>query len=91
MEGTILADNRPTVALFDPGSTHSFIAPSFVCDMQKQIRQLSYDFTVTTPLRIKVVSELYVPQRSAKIGEVLMPVDLVVLAMNHFDVMFGMD
>ena len=29
VEGTILVDNRPAIALFDPSSTHSFVAPSF--------------------------------------------------------------
>ena len=87
----IYVDHRPAVALFDPGSTHSFVAPLFVRDKQKQIEQLAYNFTVTTPLGRKVVCELYVPQCSVTIGEVSMPADLVVLAMNDFDVIFGMD
>ena len=61
IEGTILVDNRPAIALFDPGSTHSFVAPVFVCDMQDWIMQLPYDFTITTPLGKRVVCELYVP------------------------------
>ena len=27
VKGTILIDNRPAIALFDPGSTYSFVAP----------------------------------------------------------------
>ena len=50
VEGTILVDNRHAIVLFDPGSTHSFVAPVFVCDMQDPIMQLPYDFTVATPL-----------------------------------------
>ncbi|RWR86324.1 reverse transcriptase [Cinnamomum micranthum f. kanehirae] len=91
VEGIIYVDNRPAIALFDLGSTLSFVAPPFICDMQKQIKQLSYDFTVITPLERKVVCKLYVPQCSVKIGEVSMPANLVVLAMNDFDVIFGMD
>ncbi|XXG63050.1 hypothetical protein AAC387_Pa05g1320 [Persea americana] len=53
VKGTILY-HKPAVALFDPGSTHSFVALVFV-------------------------------------GEVAMPADLVILAMNDFDVIFGMD
>ena len=50
VEGTILVDNRLAIALFDPASTHSFVAPVF-----------SYDFTVATPLGKGVVCELYIP------------------------------
>ena len=42
VEGTILVDNRPTIALFDPGFTQSFVAPLFACDMQNRIKQLPY-------------------------------------------------
>ncbi|XXG85952.1 hypothetical protein AAC387_Pa11g0946 [Persea americana] len=91
VEGTILIGDKPAVALFDPGSTHSFVAPVFVCNMRDRIMQLPYDFTVSTPLGRKVVCELYVPQCDVKIGEVAMPADLVILAMNDFDVIFGMD
>ena len=61
VEGTILVDNRPAVALFDPGSTHSFVAPTFVCGIQDRIEQLDYDFTVSTPLGKRLVCELYLP------------------------------
>ena len=91
VEGTILVDGRHAIALFDPGSTHSFVAPSFCYDMQDWVMQLPYDFIVSTPLGKRVVCELYFPQCSVKIGEVSMPADLVMLAMNDFDVIFGMD
>ena len=61
VEGTILVDNRPAIALFDPGSTHSFVAPSFFHDIQERVMQLSYDFVVTTPLGKRIVCELYIP------------------------------
>ena len=32
VEGTILVDNRPAIALFDSGSAYSFVAPTFACD-----------------------------------------------------------
>ena len=50
VEGTILVDNRLAIALFDPVSTHSFVAHVF-----------SYDFIVATPLGKGVVCELYIP------------------------------
>ena len=34
VEGTIFVNNRPTITLCDPGSTHSFVALTFSCDMQ---------------------------------------------------------
>ena len=77
VKGTILVDNRPAIALFDPGSTHSFVAPVFVCDMQDWILQLLYDFTVATLLGEIVVCELYILQCNVQIGEVSMPADLV--------------
>ena len=53
--------------------------------------QLPYDFIVSTPLGKRVVCELYFPQCSVKIGGVSVPADLVMLAMNDFDVIFGME
>ena len=53
--------------------------------------QLSYDFVVTTLLGKRVVCELYIPQCNVKIREVAMPADLVILAMNDFKIIFGMD
>ena len=53
--------------------------------------QLPYDFTIATPLGKRAVRELYIPQCNVKIGEVSMPANLVVLSMNDFDVIFGMD
>ena len=91
VEGTILVDNRPAIALFDSGSTHSFVAPSFYYDIHERVMQLPYNFIVTTPLGKRVVCELYIPQCNVKIGEVAKPTDLVILAMNDFDVIFGMD
>ena len=91
VEGTILVGNRPAIALFDLGSTHSFVAPVFSCDMQNRIMKLPYDFTVATSLGKRVVCELYIPRRAVEIGEVLMPADLIILAMNDFDAIFGMD
>ncbi|XXG69581.1 hypothetical protein AAC387_Pa06g2405 [Persea americana] len=91
VEGTILIDNKPAVALFDLGSTHSFVAPVFVCNTQDRIMQLPYDFTLSTPLGRIVVCELYVPQCDVLVGEVAMVANLFVLAMNDFDVIFGMD
>ena len=91
VEGIILVNDRPAIALFDPGSTHSFVAPVFVCDMQDRIMQLPYDFTVATQLKKRVLCELYVLQCNVRIGEVSMPSDLVVLATNDFGIIFGMD
>ena len=87
VEGTILIDNRLAIVLFDPGTAHN----SFCYDIQEQVMQLPYDFTVTTPLGKRVVCKLYIPQCNVKIGKVSMPVDLVILAMSNFDAIFGMD
>ena len=49
VEGTILVDSRPAIALFDFGSSHSFVAPVFACNMQNRIMQLPYNFTELFP------------------------------------------
>ena len=54
-------------------------------------RELDYILTVTIPVGKQVVCRTYYPSCSVLLGEVNLPVDLIILDMHDFDVILGMD
>ena len=48
VEGTIPIFHRLTKILIDPGSTHSFVTPTFIYGIDVKLEQLSYDLEVGT-------------------------------------------
>ena len=54
-------------------------------------RELDYILTVTTPAGQQVLCSTYYPSCSVILGEVNLPVVLIILDMHDFDVILGMD
>lgn len=51
---TLLFHSAPTIALFDSGSVHTFIAKTFINRIGVSVENLSYDLVVSTPTRVCV-------------------------------------
>ena len=49
VEGTIPIFHRLTKILIDPGSTHSFVTPTFMYRINVKPKQLPYDLESRTP------------------------------------------
>ena len=49
MESTIPVFHRLAKSLIDPGATHSFVNPTFMCGLDVKVERLPYDLEVRTP------------------------------------------
>ena len=91
IEGTLSVCGFDAKVLFDPGSTHSFVAPAFALHLGKDKETLPYDLIVATPVGRSVPCNVIYPRCSVQIGEVQLTASLIILPMSEFDVILGMN
>ena len=89
--GTLRIHTLFSRALIDPGSTHSFVSVSFAGLLGMSIDNMNFDLFVSTPLGESVVVNQILRDCCVMIGYKEMIVDLVLLGLQDFDVIFGMD
>ena len=59
VEGKLPVSYHEARVWFDPGSTHSYIAPHFTVIIKRRLEQIQFVLIVTTRVGKKVVCELY--------------------------------
>ena len=89
--GTLRIHTLFARALIDPGSTHSFVSVSFAGLLGMPIDNMDFDLFVATPLGDSVVLSKIIRDCCVMIGYREMTVDLVLLGLQDFDVILGMD
>ena len=89
--GTLRIQTLFARALIDPGSTHSFVSISFVGLLGMPIDNMDFDLFVATPLGDSVVLGKIIRDCCVMIGYREMTIDLVLLGLQDFDVILGMD
>ncbi|RVW90602.1 hypothetical protein CK203_038739 [Vitis vinifera] len=89
--GTLRIHTLFARALIDPSSTHSFVSASFVGLLGMSINNMDFDLFVATPLGDFVVVNKILRDYCVMIGYREMTVDLVLLDLQDFDVILGMD
>ena len=77
--------------LFDFGASHSFIAASVVVELGLRVETLEEPLYVSSPLRTRASIHLICRGCELEISGILLTVDLRVMDMSEFDVIFGMD
>ena len=77
--------------LIDPGSTHSFVSISFSSLLDMHISTMDFDLIVATPMGDYVVTSRKLKNCHVIISYGDMLVDLVLLDLQDFDVILGMD
>ena len=92
MEGTISVFHCLAKILIDPGATHSFVNPTFMCGIDVKAERLSYDLEVRTPTSNQSVlaNEVY-RNCDVWVGERKLVVDLINLVIKRYDVIIRMD
>ncbi|CAL1388171.1 unnamed protein product [Linum trigynum] len=89
--GMVLIHDKPIYALIDPGSTHSFVSHKFSQRMHARPELLSSNIFVKTPVGDTiVVNHVYVGCPMIVSGVTLLA-DLMILPIDEFDVILGMD
>ena len=90
--GMLIVCDKNARVLIDPGSTHSFISPSFMMHVEGvSLIPLDYDVYISTPIGDVVnISNVY-RDCMLKIGNNELLVDLMPLYMQDFDIILGMN
>ena len=77
--------------MFDSSASHSFIVASCVKDFGLEVETLEEPLHVSSPLRTRVSVDQICRGCELEISGILLVVDLMVMDMSEFDVIFGMD
>ena len=89
--GTLQIHTLFARALIDLGSTHSFVSVSFARLLGMLIDNMDFDLFIATPLGESFVVNQILRDCYVMIGYKEMTVDLVLLGLQDFDVILGMD
>ncbi|RVW80541.1 Retrovirus-related Pol polyprotein from transposon 17.6 [Vitis vinifera] len=89
--GTLRIHTLFARVLIDPGSTHSFVSVSFAGLLGLPVASMDFDLIVATPVGDSVVANRMLRNCIVMIGYRKMPVDLILLDLQDFDVILGMD
>ena len=88
---TLLMNNFNVHVLFDPGTTHSFIARRIVTKLRKGVKVVEKGFIIRTPMgNIVETNIMYVGVR-VSLSEYETKVDLIPLELQDFDIILAMD
>ncbi|XP_048132734.1 uncharacterized protein LOC125314447 [Rhodamnia argentea] len=89
--GTVFLHDHVAYALFDTGATYSFVAERFIKLVGLSPKSLETVFKISTPLKDSVISTIGCLDCKLIIGGHEEVIDPIVLEMNDFDVIVGMD
>ena len=79
------------MVLFDSGASHSFISSAFVKAHDIKVDIGNHEWHVRIPTGETQVSKAICMRCPLTLGYLEMPADLVVMDMNDFDIILGMD
>lgn len=91
MEGTYIIANNLAKILFDPGSTHLYVSPHFAAKLNTAPTSLDFTLTVNTPLGDSLDTDVVFKYCEVVLEGKEFVADLILLNMNDFDVILGMD
>ncbi|KAL2246064.1 UNVERIFIED_CONTAM: hypothetical protein Sindi_2874600 [Sesamum indicum] len=91
ISGTIFLSDIMAYVLIDPGSTHSYISSEFASNIPGENSPLGCNLMLYLPMGGGVIVNSVKKGNLVRIGDVNLPVDLIVLDLKGFDVILGMD
>ncbi|KAL2252601.1 UNVERIFIED_CONTAM: Retrovirus-related Pol polyprotein from transposon 17.6 [Sesamum indicum] len=91
ISGTILLSDIMAYVLIDPSSTHSYISSEFASKITGENSPLGCNLMVYLPVGGGVIVNSVRKGSLVRIGDVNLPVDLIVLDLKEFDVILEMD
>ncbi|KAL0355657.1 UNVERIFIED_CONTAM: hypothetical protein Sradi_4012600 [Sesamum radiatum] len=91
ISGKIFLFDIEAYVLIDHGSTHSYISSELAFRIPGEDSPLRYNLMVYLPVGGGVVVNSVRKESLVRIGDVTLPVDLVVMNLKEFDVILGMD
>ena len=91
VSGTLLIKHLYAHVLFDSGATHSFVNPAFAKELASKPSEMNVQLYVTTPLGSTYYTDLVFKNCPIQLEGRILPVDLVQLNIQGWDVILGMD
>ena len=91
VEGTLSVSDQEAYVLFDSGSTHTFVSSKFAKTLSVKSEKLDFELCVSTPAGNLMCACDVLRSCKVVIGGKIVYVDLIILDMCDFDVIFGMD
>lgn len=89
--GIMHINSLPVYTLIDSGSTHSFITRSIVAKLRLEPRRIDSPFSISIPSGELLSSNLYLSSCPLQIQHQILEIDLIILPIDHFDIILGMD
>ena len=89
--GVIPLFSGHALILFDSGASHSFVSSSFVKAHDMKMDVGTHEWHVRIPTRETQVSRAVCKRCPLTLSYLKMPADLVVMEINNFDIILGMD
>ena len=91
MQGILSFHGYDVCALFDTSSTHSFVTPHVFLKVSVVCSLLPYDLFVTTPGGVVMLGSEIVRDCEIGVRDQVFPGDLIILAIQDFNVLLGMN
>ena len=89
--GSFLVVDRMARVLFDSGSSFSFISESFVAEIGSRPAKLAFHLNVVTPLGELSLAWKYLLSVDIKLGNQDFKTGLIIMDMQEYDVILGME
>ncbi|XP_043717523.1 uncharacterized protein LOC122665438 [Telopea speciosissima] len=89
--GMISVCSLPAYVLFDSGTSHSFISPSFAEKLSIELASMEQKLIVYTPTGSKVELDQAFNSCPARVSDHGLEASLIILDMRDFDIILGMD
>ena len=91
VEGMIFILGHSVRALMDNGASHSFVSESFAGILSQFLQPTESDMAVVTPEGEELLSSQWFSEVTVEVSGHCLPIDLRVLKMHDFDVIFEMN
>lgn len=85
---TLSIHSLPVVVLFDSGSTHTFLAKTFIYRTSLTVGDLEHDLVVSTSVCVTLTTGVCVRGVPIVTQRCMLSTDIVVLSMRQFDTNF---
>jgi hypothetical protein len=79
------------IELVNPNSSHSFVNETHACQLDWVGKELPCIMHVSTPLGKTTVASKYLPDCGIQVGREKPKADLVMMAIEYYDLILGMD
>ena len=91
VDGTISVLDHSVIALMDSETSHNFVSESFAGTLSQFLQPVESDMAVVTPGGEELLSSQWFSEVVVEVLGRCLPVDLRVLKMHDFDMIFGMN